>query len=336
MNYQQRVDRAQQLLPAYSFLTGAPIEDVATFADQLIGVPVIAPLEACGDSGLNADQSPLQLCITSTAKDIHCRFISDPCSYEAIPRQRYRQALQLLPQVLSSTSSSENASLVGKLLDHFVSQDSKDLESFTRGVFWLGASLEKQGVALYVDTSVNDIAVGWDVAHEFFVSQNLGSSAAIQAIQTIRDYCWLSSIGIEGSNPENSRIKMYARMNALMPNNMIGTLFPPVNALIQSGCLAAIMGDQGATYDDILFNFGFSASTGDFEDMKIDIASAPLGMDMHQLSEVSARVCDMLGLQSIPIDALSERYNLAPSFIGVAVSARGQKRLNVYLKCGTA
>ena len=54
MNYQQRIDRAQQLLPAYSFLTGAPIEEVATFADQLIGVPAIALSEACGDSGLNA------------------------------------------------------------------------------------------------------------------------------------------------------------------------------------------------------------------------------------------------------------------------------------------
>lgn len=336
MNYQQRIKKAYQLLPAYSFLTGAPIEHVLEFANLLTVHESELLGERCGESGLNADQTPMQLCITSSVGEIQCRLIADPCSHESIPAQRYRRALQAMPSVHERTGTQANAALVASMLTHFSPSDPPFVDLFTRGVFWVGASLEKDGIAIYTDTSPHTIDSAWDHARQFIHDACTDGLPAASVIERLRAYCWLSSIGIEGSSPENSRIKLYARMYQMMPEGTVGNLFPPVNALIESGALSALVGDRGLSFEDVLFNFGFHATSGKLEDLKIDISGSALALDAAQLEKTVAHCCEALRLQPINVEALLSRFNLAPSFLGIAINTSGKKRLNIYLKAGTA
>jgi len=335
MNYQQRIYKAYQVLPAYSYLSGVSDKNIISLANLLTGHPPQSQSVCCGESGLNADQTPLQLCITSTANDIQCRLIADPCSDEPVPELRYNRARKVLADVLGQTNSNENTALIEALLKHFSPHDSATASKFNRGVFWIAASAEKSGIAIYTDSSPNEIGSGWDKAQSYIDELQLGGTAAFNTIERIREYCWLSSIGIEGSKPENSRIKLYARMYKILPNGIIGELFEPMNELIRSGCLASIMGKECLSFEDVLFNFGFNVNSGEIEDMKIDLSGSALRIDSVQLEKTVSQCCEEMGLRNVPIKELFDRFNLAPSFIGVAITARGKKRLNVYLKGGS-
>lgn len=331
--YQHRINKSYQLLPAYSYLSGTPLKKIRQLADALVDKPTKLSVDVCGESGLNADQSPLQLCITATPEKIQCRLIADPSTDEPVPEQRYTRSQQALEQVIHNAKSYENASIISALLTNFGPQNGAPANLFTRGVFWLGASAEQPGLAIYTDTSMHDVNIAWDKAESYICS--LSSGAALKTIRSVREYCWLSSIGIEGSTPDNSRIKLYARMHTLLPSGLIGNLFPPVNELTRSGCFSAIIGEKGLTCEDILFNFGFHMASGELEDIKVDISGSSLQMGGGELANVVDQICHKLELRAIPIKALFDRFNIATSFVGVAITAHGKKRLNVYLKGGS-
>ena len=334
MEYQRRIDQSYQILPAYSYLTGTPLEEIRDLADALVDKPKNPAGKACGKSGLNADQSPLQLCISSSKNKIQCRLIADPASDESAPEWRYARSRLALTQILTRTGSHDNAATISTLLKNFGPGPAVPADLFGCGVFWLGASVEHPGLAIYTDTSVHETDVAWDHALRCIDELSPDTAAPFNTIEHIRAHCWLSSIGIEGSTPDNSRIKLYARMHTLLPGGILGELFPALHHLTRSGCFSAIMGQKGLSYDDVLLNFGFHLASGKVEDIKVDISASALQMDGPELAVTVDRCCDELGLRAVPVSALFERYNLAPSFIGAAITADGQTRLNVYLKGG--
>ncbi len=333
--YEYRISKSYQLLSPYSYLTGIPLYNLSNLADRLVDRPPRNEGGVCGESGLNADHSPLQLCITTKAKKIQCRLIADPATDEAILERRYLRAQEALTKLIPLTRSDGNATLIASLLENFGPQNNIPVSLFRYGVFWLGASAETPGLAVYIDTSIHSIDSAWEKADNFIecIFSNIYRSTAV--LQNIREYCWLSSIGIEGSTPDNSRLKLYIRMHTQLPEGIIGNVFPPLSDLGRSGCFAAIMGEKGLSFEDILFCFGFHLVTGELIDIKIDISGSELQMSGDNLAQSVNYCCQSLGLHPIPINNIFDRFNIAVSFIGIGINANRQKRLNIYLKGGS-
>jgi len=329
--FSNRLRRASQIFPAYAYLEGIPIKKVQSFAGTLLDLSDAAFSGSPGCSGLNADQAPVQLCITLAPEGARFRLIADPASDDVVHSHRYLRAKSALRKTMELTRTQGMGVLVEDLLTVFGPQSDSHLESFTHGVFWLAASVGEGGIAVYLDTSVYSIDTAWDKTEQWFCSIMEQKKVAAM-IATIRPYCWLSSLGVEGYDRYRSRLKLYIHAYKALPASFFGDLFPPLSILGTSGCFRLIMGDVGLSPEDIFYNIGVHTVSGEIVDAKIDIPGTVLKLVPEKAEQVVDSCCKALNIQRLPLNALLKEYNLAVSFIGVGVNRDGEPRLNIYLK----
>jgi hypothetical protein len=332
LNFSRRLCPALQILSAYSYLTGYGHEQVRSFVEMLLDLPNVSLEDTLGSSGLNSDQSPLQLCITLTSDDPRYRLISDPSSDEVNLQRRYVRAKNSLRDTLQLTQSIEMRPLVEKLLSFIGPQNEHHIESFTYGVFWLGASINSRGTAVYVDASVYPNEEAWERAEGYLSSVLSLPEKATVLFEKVRPFFRLSSVGIEGVSTKKSRLKLYVRAATNLPDGLIGNLFPPIDELGRSGCFHLIMGDRGLFPDEILFNIGINPSSSEIEDLKIDISGNALGLSSEETDRIVKQCCQALCLKGIELYDLMRDHSLAISFLGIGIDMNGNKRLNIYLK----
>lgn len=327
-----RLSRALQILPAYAYLENIPDEKVQFLAKTLLDLSVATFNSFPGCSGLNADQAPMQLCITLAPGGTKSRLIADPASDEAVHMHRYRRAKHALWKTMELTRTQGIGVVVEDLLTVFGPLNSSQLESFRHGVFWLAASVDTAGIAVYLDTSVYSIDTAWEKTEKWFTSIVERPSSVASMIATIRPYCWLSSVGIEGHDRDRSRLKLYLHNYKAVPAGLLGRLFPPLSILGTSKCFHLLMGDHGLSPEDIFYNIGVHTVSGEIIDTKIDISGAALKLGPEQAEQAIGSCCEALSLPKVSLDALMKDYNLAVSFVGVGVNRNGEPRLNIYLK----
>jgi len=253
-----RLRRASQVLSAYASLDGIPHEKVQSLAETLLDLSCATFNGSPGCSGLNADQAPMQLCITLSHKSAKFRLITDPASDEAVYSRRYLRAKNALRKTLELTRTQGIGELAEDLLNTFGPQSNSHLEDFKNGVFWLAASVDAPGIAVYLDTSVYSIDTAWDKTEKWFVSVLERPKNTASMIATIRPYCWLSSVGVEGYDRDRSRLKLYMHAYKALPAGFFGKLFPPLSILGTSKCFHFLMGDVGLSPEDIFYNIGIT------------------------------------------------------------------------------
>lgn len=326
-----RLKRAMQLTQAYAHVDNILLEEVEALAGDLLDLSNVVHDDKQGCSGLNADQAPLQLCITLSHDAHKCRLIADPASDDPNYFNRYDRAKNALWKTVFRSNASELKTMIEDMLSIFGPKDEIEIKNFTYGVFWLAASVSEKGMAMYIDTSVYKIDSAWDKAIEWF-SEKLKNAAALQVIEAFRPYSWLSSVGIEGYSMTKSRLKLYIKTLNNFPTGFLGNLFPPAALLGTSKCFHILLRDIGLSREDIFYNIGIHPENGRIIDTKIDIFEKPLMFKQKEAEKAIYNCSQALGLQYIPIDSLISENNLAISFIGVGVNYKGEPRLNIYLK----
>lgn len=332
--FSERLARAFQLLPAYAHLTGVSINEVQTFAETLMDLSDVSGDGLPGLSGLNGDQAPMQLCIKLASDGARFRLIADPASDDAVLGRRYLRARNALQSTLDLTGTHGLRPIADDLLVAFGPQNLQHLEKFTCGVFWLAASIGVPGAAIYADTSVYSVEEAWDRTQQWFSTSLARSEKAVYAVDNFRHYCWLSSIGIEGLDRDRCRVKLYMRAFKDMPNGLLGNIFPPISELGKSGCFRFVMRDAGISPNDVLFNVGIHAASGEIVNSKIDISGSALGLGPDETDQVVDECCRALNVPGIPLGSLMEDYNLLISFLSVGIDIKRNKNINIYLKGG--
>ena len=326
-----RLKRAMQLTQAYAHVDNISLEEVEALVAELLDLPNVLHDNKQGCSGLNADQAPLQLCIT-LRKDAHkCRFIADPASDDPNYFNRYGRAKNVLWKTVFRSNASGLKTMIEDMLSIFGPKDEIEIKNFTYGVFWLAASVSEKGIAMYIDTSGNEIDPAWDKAIEWF-SEKLRNTAAIKVVEAFRPYSWLSSVGIEGYDMTKSKLKLYIKALKIFPEGFLGNLFPQVSLLGTSKCFQILLRDIGLSHESIFYNIGIHPENGRIIDMKLDISENHLLFKQKEAEEAIYNCSQALGLQYVPINSLMNEYNLAISFIGIGVNYKGEPRLNIYLK----
>ena len=230
-----RLKRAMQLTQAYAHVDNVLLEEVDSLVEELLDLPNVVHDDKQGCSGLNADQAPLQLCITLSRNAHKCKIIADPASDDPNYFNRYGRAKNALWKTVFRSNATGLRTMIEDMLSIFGPKDEIEIKNFTYGVFWLAASVSEKGMAMYIDTSVSEIDSAWDKAIEWF-AERLRNTAAIQVIEAFRPYSWLSSVGIEGYDMTKSKLKLYIRALKSFPEGFLGNLFPPVALLGTSKC----------------------------------------------------------------------------------------------------
>jgi len=334
--FSERIVKAFQLLPAYAHLTGIPDNKVQSFAETLLDLSNVSGDGSLGISSLNGDQAPMQLCIKSASDGISFRLIADPASDDSVHNRRYLRAKSALINTLELTQTCGLRPIAEELLAIFGPHNPQHADKFTHGVFWLAASVDAPGAAIYVDTSVYSDEEVWSRILQWFSSYTPeGSEKAICSIDTFRPYCRISSVGIEGLDRDRTRVKFYMRIFKDMPDSLLGNLFPPISELGKSGCFRVIMEDTGLSPGDVLFNIGIHAKNGELVNAKIDISGSSLGMGSDKADQIVNDCCKALNLPGISLSRLMKDYNLEISFLSVGSNLDMEKNINVYLKGGS-
>lgn len=321
----------QKLLEVAACLSNVELKNIKALSRSLLAIPPDGQGERGGRSGLNNDGSPLQLCLTSTPKYLHRRFLSDPAFVLADPQLRFNASRQALTEVLQLTKSQLLKPLCDRTLNFYLPKDVEGFSRFTSGVLWLGAGIDTPGCALYIDARRNgNFREAWDWAKQWLTSILPSSQTATSAIDCLRNYAYLQSIGIEGSNLKNARAKLYWRF--LRPTNLKQMSLEVFQNPAFASFLTFVIRDSLLRLTGIVPSLGFEITTGQILDGKIDVCAHCLTYSDSQWMDLVNGCTQMYGLMPMPVNEALVNNRTSVSFLGMGCDRNGAIRLNLYLK----
>jgi len=324
----------QNLLEVAASLSRVNPKTVEPLSQTLLAIPPDGQGVRGGRSGLNSDGSPLQLCLTATPKHLHSRLLSDPAFVLADPKERFEASQLALAEVLELTASQQLAALCDRTLRWYLPEDVAGFDQFTSGVLWLGAGIDTPGCAVYVDARRNgNFQEAWDWAQQWLADILPNSSAASSAIAALRNYAYLQSIGIEGSNLNNARAKLYWRF--LRPTRLDQMGLEIFQNPAFASFLTFVIRDSTLQLSGIVPSLGFAIATGETHDAKIDVCGHCLAYSTSKWIELVDCCTQMYGLTNLPVSEALEQNRSSVSYLGMGCDRSGALRLNLYLKAAT-
>ncbi|RAM51615.1 MAG: hypothetical protein C6Y22_11215 [Hapalosiphonaceae cyanobacterium JJU2] len=321
----------QNLLEVVASLSRVKPKAVEALSQTLLAIPPDGQGVRGGKSGLNSDGSPLQVCLTATSKHLYSRLLSDPGFVLADPKERFEASRQALAEVLQLTASQQLAILCDRTLRWYLPKDVVGFSRFTSGVLWLGAGIDTPGCAMYIDARRNgNFQEAWDWAQQWLADILPNSREASSAIAALRNYAYLQSIGIEGSNLNNARAKLYWRFLRPTRLDQMGLEIFQNPAL--ASFLTFVIKDSTLQLSGIVPSLGFAITTGESHDAKIDVCGHCLPYSTSKWVELVNCCTQMYDLTNIPVrEALAQNCS-SVSYLGMGCDRNDALRLNLYLK----
>lgn len=329
---QKVINRIEQLSSLAAALSTAPAVQVLQLRDDLLALPDDKHWSPGGLSGLNFDGSPLQYCISSTRDGWNGRFISDPACIVGKPAQRYSRSYIALQKLYESSGSVGIKQLCEEMLEFHMPLEKEPLEEYPDGVLWLGASPDSKGMAVYMDGRRGGHEASWKRLGEWLHHLMPENTEADDFISNAGKHADVMSIGLEGSNMENVRAKIYFRLNhaATLADLGIGLLQRDEFASF----LNDVVGNKDIQLSGLVFNVGFHIASGKLYDAKIDICGCKgcVALNSREWVDVLEHTSGKYGLVPFPITPETLETECAVSYYGVGVTRKGDVRMNLYLK----
>lgn len=326
------INRIEQLSSLAAALSTAPAVQVLQLRDDLLALPDDGHWSPGGLSGLNFDGSPLQYCISSTRDGWNGRFISDPACIVGKPAQRYSRSYAALQKLYESSGSMAMKQLCEEMLDFHMPVEKEALDEYPDGVLWLGASPDSKGMAVYMDGRRGGHAASWKRLGEWLHHLMPANTEVDDFISNVSKHADIMSIGVEGSNMENVRAKIYFRLRHVAALEDLGV------TLLQreefTDFLNDVVGNKNIQLSGLVFNLGFHIASGKLYDAKIDVCacSSCVALDSREWIQVLAHTSGKYGLVPFPVTSGILDNECAVSYYGVGVTRKGDVRMNLYLK----
>ena len=283
-----------------------------------------------GPSALNNDGAPLQLVVVSSPTGSDLRLIGDPCAFLGKGEARYQYSIEALRRVLEDNGVAGFSKLAEESLLAVLPSTQAERARYTDGFIWIAASLRQPGIGFYLECGPLGHAGGWDAAIALLRKVAPAPEQIIRLIGELRNQTIVASIGVEGTDYANSRIKIYFRLSRPMALSELGVDF--FTAQETNRFLNIAMGDFGLDLEGLVLCLGVSAAGGHLADAKIDLCGHCLPYSNQQWVAIVRRCVTEFGLQPIPIQEALETGDCRVAFIGLAVDKEGQRRLNVYFQ----
>ncbi|SHI84794.1 hypothetical protein [Flavobacterium terrae] len=315
-----------------STLSLASAKQVLDLRDELLALPEENEVTLGGRSGLNIDGSPLQYCISSSSDGLHSRFISDPSCIAGSPEERFKYSYQALQKLYITTQTEEIKSVCEEMLDFHLPESKENMEDYPDGVFWLGASPDSKGMAIYIDGRRGGKEESWERFRTWLNHLMPNNTEVDNFVKTLSPYANIMSIGLEGSSLKNLRAKIYFRLTHKLT---IEDLKVPIllNESV-SNFMNDVIGNKDVNLAGIVFNVGFHIASSKLFDAKIDVCACPSYVELNPSEWVSLldQTASKNNVVKFPITEETLENDCAVSYYGLGIDIMGNKRLNLYLK----
>jgi len=281
-----------------------------------------------GHSVLNANGSPMELCITSTRNDLRVRCIADPAFDSQSPQARFQRSRRVLAALPALCRSAELSAICSRAIDLNVSADS--IESYGDGVMWLGAGVADEGMAVYLDAYPPGREVAWSRARQWLTAMLGDPAEMLAAVDAISPHATLCSIGIEAAHPVDARAKLHVRLAHLAHFACLG-----VPLLRDDGIrdfLICAAGERSLPLNGVVIGVGASVVTGALRDVKVDLSGSHLNYAPGEWQQLVDWCAARYGIRPMAIETLLAEGRIDVAFIGLGVDRAGAYRLNIYLK----
>jgi hypothetical protein len=324
----------QELLQVAADQSAVALPTVVDLSQALLALPESGIGKRGGRSGLNHDGSPLQVCLSSTSQGVYTRLLADPAFVLADPYERYVDSRAAFERVLRLTRATELLDLCDRTLSCYVPNQRSEFDRFDSGVLWLGAGLQMPGCALYVDARQRQVQsddpydAAWTQAQVWLNAILPDATEANAAIAALRSHGELLSIGIEGSKLSNARAKLYWRFKR--PTRLDQIEIEILNHPAFVEFLIHVIADRTLLLSGIVPSIGFSVTTGNLLDAKLDICGHCLAYHPTAWAELIQACTQCYGLA--PLSVASALSQSQVSYIGLGLDHNQQARLNLYLK----
>ena len=326
--------RLKDLLAVTAQVSGVSLASITALSQTLLAIPPDGQGQRGGRSGLNSDGSPLQLCLTATTNHCYSRLLGDPAFVLADPKARFETSRLALTKLWDLTDSRALAPWGDRTLNCYLPKDLAEFARFTSGVLWLGAGINTPGCAMYVDARGKEgIQAAWDWAERWLTAILPNVTEAKLAIAALRDCAYLQSIGIEGSNLENVRAKLYWRF--LRPTRLDHLGIELFQNQDLATFLTFVIRDKILQLTGIVPSLGLAIATGEMVDVKVDVCGHCLAYRPDQWIALVNQCTQQYGLANLAITEVLEQNRSAVSYLGMGCDIQGNLRLNLYLKAAT-
>jgi hypothetical protein len=285
---------------------------------------------AGGWSELNADGTPLQLCLTLSGGTAKTRLLGDPGWFLADAGARYGASAAALRDCFTAAGSASLIPQALELLASVVTASDLGLDVWWRGFIWLAAGLNTPGAALYVDMAPLGSFGAWRFASSWLSAMVPSMQDAESALARLSDIADLASLSLEGAGPRDARAKLYWRLRAPRPLEDLPIPCFADPALL--GFLRDCVGMRPTRLSGMVMSAGFAIASGGFTDVKIDLCGhcvpRPAADWTGLLEQWAPQPCvDLSSATKALLDGACEVGN-----IGLGVDRDGRRRLNLYLK----
>lgn len=313
--------------PLVAYATGA-VRSGALQGNTLLvaklGALIGVPWQGRGHppSALNNDGSPLELCLSASAKGIGRRLIGDP-HLGLDMSLRVRASLVAARYLMRLTESAGLAGAFDLLVAHTVPPESSGRKALPNGALWLACAIdESAGFAAY--TNIEWCGGPQERWHRAQTWLGLDSSA----FGALRKHWTPFAAGLEGDRPERAHAKLYFRRadDTGFRLDMLGDLADPV---VDTFCRGVIQG-RTLPVSGIVLSAEFALETGRMTGMKVDICGHCTPRPSADWQELLAGIAATARVCPLPLENLAPAIEVA--FIGIGRRGDQDYRLNLYLK----
>lgn len=315
-----------------STLSLASAKQVLDLRDELLALPEENEVSLGGRSGLNIDGSPLQYCISSSSEGLHSRFISDPSCIAGSPEERFNYSYQALQKLYVTTQTEEIKGICEEMLDFHLPASKENMEEYPDGVFWLGASPDSKGIAIYIDGRRGGKEESWERFRSWLHHLMPNNTEVDDFVKTLSPYANIMSIGLEGSSLKNLRAKIYFRLTHKLS---IDDLKIPVllNESV-TNFLNDVIGDKDVNLAGVVFNVGFHIASSKLFDAKIDVCACPSYVELNPSEWIVLldKTASKNNVTKFPLKEEVLENDCSVSYYGLGIDIMGNRRLNLYLK----
>ncbi|WP_299311537.1 hypothetical protein [uncultured Aquimarina sp.] len=326
------INNVTQLSSYATTLSLAPAKQVLRLRDELLALPNETKWTLGGKSGLNSDGSPLQYCISSSNSGLQGRFISDPSCIIGPPKERYQYSYLALQKLYKKTGSDDIKKICEEMLAYHLPKEQEVLEEYPDGVFWLGASPDRSGMAVYIDGRRGGHDASWERLRGWMTDLMPNNTEVDSFIDSVKPFADIMSIGLEGSNFENLRAKIYFRLSK--PTSLMDLDIPLLKEDKFTAFLNDVVGDNKIRLSGLVFNIGFHIASSKMFDAKIDVCGCNSCVKLNSKEWIALLNKTTLtnDVKPFPVDDSVLDNQCAVSYYGIGVDRKGNVRINLYLK----
>ncbi len=185
-------------------------------------------------------------------------------------------------------------------------------------------------MALYTTSKWGDPELRWSRTARWLAETFPQKDTVAVTLKKVSSRSELTCVGIEGSTLDDVRAKIYWRLTETASLTDID--LPLFNHPSIKDFLYAVVQDQRIPRSAVVCSLGFSVSTGEVTDVKIDVCGHCVKRKIRDWMKIVESLAIRYGLPTLTSEQVEGAEKVALAFIGLGLDKGFNHRVNLYFK----